>query len=124
MKIFHLCEEYSVIDVMRTGMKSVCMLLLSSFLIVVLLIPVHAEEDRITPYGDYCKECGSYGTCEKMMSPDDAAQALIRYYRDKGYSVGMIYHKGRFLRADIYKGNEQVDKVLFDRKTGRIRSIY
>lgn len=105
-------------------MKSVYLLLLLSFWIVVLLIPVHAEEDRITPYGDYCEECGSYGTCEKMMSPDDAAQALIRYYGDKGYSVGMIYHKGRFLRADIYKGNEQVDKVLFDRKTGRIRSIY
>lgn len=99
-------------------------LLLLFFLIVLPMISVHAEEDRITPYGDYCKECGFYGTCEKIMSPDDAAQALIRYYKEKGYSVGMIYHKGRFLRADIYKGNEQVDKVLFDRKTGRIRSIY
>ena len=50
--------------------------------------------------------------------------ALDRYYRDKGYRVGTIYHKGRFIEAEIFKNNREVDKVLFDRKTGRLRSIY
>jgi hypothetical protein len=96
---------------------SVCVIGLSS-------ISVLAEEDRITPYGDVCGDCGSYGTCKEMMTPDGAAHALTSHYREKGYSVGMIYHKGRFLETEIYRGHKQVDKVILDRKTGRIRSIY
>jgi hypothetical protein len=50
--------------------------------------------------------------------------ALNRYYSERGYRVGTIYHKGRFIEAEIFKHNRRVDVVLFDRKTGRLRSIY
>jgi hypothetical protein len=43
---------------------------------------------------------------------------------DRGYQVGHVRHKGRFIEAEIYDRNRLVDKVLFDRKTGRIRSVY
>ncbi|MEJ2684583.1 MAG: hypothetical protein P8Z71_09330 [Candidatus Sulfobium sp.] len=81
--------------------------------------------DRIiTPYGDYCKECTSYGVCRDVMPVKESINAMSKYYRQKGYTVGNVYHKGRFIEADIYKNGKQVDKVLFDRKTGRLRSIY
>ncbi len=83
-----------------------------------------AEENNVTPYGDYCRDCTIYGTCKEIISPRLAVIALSRYYREKGYRLGAIYHKGRFIEAEIFKNDRQVDKVLFDRKTGRLRSIY
>jgi hypothetical protein len=85
---------------------------------------VFAGGGGVTPYGDYCKDCTIYGTCKQIITPGDAVNALVRYYRLKGYRVGTIYHKGRFIEAEIFKNNTKVDKVLFDRKTGRLRSIY
>ncbi len=84
----------------------------------------HAEENNVTPYGDYCRDCTIYGTCKEIISPHAAVVALDRYYRERGYRVGTIYHKGRFIEAEIFKNNRRVDVVLFDRKTGRLRSIY
>ena len=95
-------------------------------IIVFLWMPlsVYAEENSVTPYGDYCKDCTIYGTCKEVISPKLAMVALDRYYREKGYRVGAFYHKGRFVEAVIFKDSRQVDVVLFDRKTGRLRSIY
>jgi hypothetical protein len=94
------------------------------FLLLMLQPSVFAGEDSVTPYGDYCKDCTIYGTCKEIITPRDAVIALERYYRLKGYRVGTIYHRGRFIEAEIFKNNRQVDKVLFDRKTGRLRSVY
>ncbi len=97
---------------------SVIMLLFS------MAVSVRAEENNVTPYGDYCRDCTIYGTCKEIISPRVAVIALSRYYGEKGYRLGAIYHKGRFIEAEIFKNGRQVDKVLFDRKTGRVRSIY
>ncbi|MDA8433306.1 MAG: hypothetical protein M0Z60_10150 [Nitrospiraceae bacterium] len=94
------------------------------FLLLTLAPRVFAGDESVTPYGDYCKDCTIYGTCKEIITPREAVIALERYYRLKGYRVGTIYHKGRFIEADIFKDNRRVDKVLFDRKTGRVRSIY
>jgi len=83
----------------------------------------HAGQDAVTPYGDYCKECATYGTCKEPIPREAAISAIENYYRDGGYTVGRVRHKGRFIEAEIFKDNRLVDKVLFDRKTGRIRSI-
>lgn len=93
-------------------------------LVLVTSILVYAEENNVTPYGDYCRDCTIYGTCKEVISPKVAMMALDRYYREKGYRVGAFYHKGRFVEAVIFKNSRQVDVVLFDRKTGRLRSIY
>ena len=42
---------------------------------------------------------------------------------ERGYSLGNVSHKGRFIEAEVLDNNKQVDKVIFDRKTGRIRSM-
>jgi len=91
-----------------------------------LLIGVTAHaggEDRVTPYGDYCRQRAVYGTCKSILSVNEALAAIAQYYSDKGCKVGRVRHRGRFIEADIYQGNRLVDRVLFDRKTSRIRSI-
>ena len=96
------------------------------FLIALLLligVAAHAQNNRVTPYGDYCKECTTYGICKTILPLKEAVAAIEQYYRDKGCTVGRVRHKGRFIEAEIYQDNRLVDKVLFDRKTSRIRSI-
>ncbi len=46
------------------------------------------------------------------------------YYGKKGLDVEIEKTQGRFIRARIVEGKEVVDEIIFDRRTGRIRSIY
>jgi hypothetical protein len=98
-----------------------------SSLIAVLLLPFAsaAAGDRpVTPYGGYCRECTNYGTCRAQVSPQEAVHSLKKYYEERGYRIGTINHRGRFVEAEVMLDRKQVDKVIFDRKTGRVRSIY
>ena len=92
-------------------------------LLLLIWVPASAGNSRVTPYGDYCRDCATYGTCKSILPLEEAVAAIRLYYRDKGCTVGRIWHKGRFIEAEIYHGNRLIDKVLFDRKTSRIRSI-
>ena len=83
-----------------------------------------AGEGPVTPYGDYCRDCTIYGVCKEPIPPGEAIHSLRKYYEARGYRVGIVSHKGRFIEAEIFRDNRQVDKVLFDRKTGRVRSMY
>ncbi len=81
-------------------------------------------EGPVTPYGGYCKDCAVYGYCRESIPPGEAIQSLRKYYEERGYRLGYVAHKGRFIVAEVFQNNRQVDKVLFDRKTGRLRSMY
>ncbi|UCD35857.1 MAG: hypothetical protein JSU90_03225 [Nitrospiraceae bacterium] len=82
-------------------------------------------KDRpVTPYGDYCPQCTKYGTCKTIMSHEDAKKAMLNYYDQKGLSVEMEKKEGRFIRAKVKEKNKVIDVIIFDRRTGRIRSIY
>lgn len=98
-------------------------LILIVLTILVTALMVFAEEER-TPYGDYRECCGAYGVCKEEMSPKDAEKAITRYFSSKGMRIGKIQHRGRFVEAEIYRNGKMMDKVIFDRKTGRIRSAY
>jgi hypothetical protein len=78
----------------------------------------------ITPYGDFCTQCTTYGAGQKMIAPEEAVRALQKYYGKKGCQIGAVSYKGRFVEVEIYRNGKNIDKVLFDRKTGRVRSIY
>lgn len=82
-----------------------------------------AGEGPVTPYGGYCKDCAVYGACKEAIPPAEAIQSLRKYYKERGYRLGNVAHKGRFIEAEVLDNSRQVDKVLFDRKTGRLRSI-
>ena len=81
------------------------------------------KERGVTPYGDFCPRCNLYGVGKKPVSHQVAEDALIDYFMHKGLTVHNIHGMGRFLKVDIYRDGRLVDRILFDRKTGRIRSI-
>ncbi len=78
----------------------------------------------VTPYGDFCPRCSHYGICRHIMSHGDAKKAMLDYYHKKGLLVEIENKRGRFIRAKIKNNDEVVDVIIFDRRTGRIRSIY
>jgi hypothetical protein len=92
--------------------------------VIVLFASYGWAEENITPYGDFCTQCTTYGAGQKMIATDEAVKALEKYYGKKGCQIGAVSYKGRFVEVEIYKNGKNIDKVLFDRKTGRIRSIY
>ena len=77
-----------------------------------------------TPYGDYPEWNSAYGMCRANLDPKEAEIAIERYFGSKGLTAANMRHRDRFIEADIYKERRLYDKILFDRKTGRIRSIY
>jgi len=96
---------------------------------VLLIIPLtetfsEIHQKPVTPYGDFCPRCSEYGNCKSTMSHDDAKKALIEYYHQKGLGVELEKKRGRFIRAKIRDKHKVVDVIIFDRNTGRIRSIY
>lgn len=96
-------------------------------IILVLLLTADASQalpEHVTPYGDYCREYNRYGSCREDIPPQEAMKAINRYYREKGYWIRTFRPRGRFIEVDVYQNGRLVDKVIFDRKTGRLRSVY
>ncbi|UCF87681.1 MAG: hypothetical protein JSV71_02960 [Nitrospiraceae bacterium] len=106
--------------------KHLTLLILVLALLAFPFTDVSAESKGkpVTPYGDFCKRCGNYGTCKKPMKPHDSEKAMKEYYSKKGFNVEMERSKGRFLKAKVKDKGKTVDVIIFDRRTGRIRSIY
>jgi hypothetical protein len=82
------------------------------------------SEKPVTPYGDYCPRFSNYGISKSIHTFKQAEEALHDYYRAKGLDVEIIKPFGRFIRAHIKSEEGIVDTIIFDRRTGRIRSIY
>ena len=82
------------------------------------------QERSVTPYGDFCPKCTKYGTCNTTMTSYDAESALKDYYNKKGLGVKIEKSGERFIKAGIFDKEGIVDIIIFDRSTGRIRSIY
>lgn len=106
------------------NMNKLFLLFLLFLLFTTLTFSVYAGD--ITPYGASCPKCGAYGHCKKPISYQEAIRAVESFYAERGLSVTatVVRHNRRFSRIDIYKEGELVDRILLDRKTGRIRSIY
>ncbi len=79
---------------------------------------------EITPYGDYCRRMSHYGMHKSIIDLKHAEEALRHYYGKKGLSIEIVDNKGRFLKVKIKDNNTVVDIIVFDRNSGRIRSVY
>jgi hypothetical protein len=82
------------------------------------------KEQTVTPYGDFCSLCGTYGICTIQTSPEKAERAIRDYYNKKGLGVEIEEINGRFIKAKVKDKGKVVDTILFDSSTGRFRSIY
>jgi hypothetical protein len=83
-----------------------------------------SREKPVTPYGDFCARCSNYGICKYQISDEEAEKAITEYYQKKGLKIKIEKKHGRFIRAKIKDSRNEIDIIIFDRRTGRIRSIY
>jgi hypothetical protein len=79
---------------------------------------------RVTPYGDFCRRHSRYGMHHEQLSLERAQDSLDHYFGAKGLTVTIVGSHGRFIKALIKDRDAVVDTIIFDRMTGRIRSIY
>lgn len=108
-------------------MKYLAVLIVLLFLLGGTFSEVHAwrrGKAVVTPYGDFCPQCTKYGNCKTIMSHDDSKKAMVNYYQKKGLGVELERKRGRFIRAKIKDKDKVIDVIIFDRRTGRVRSIY
>jgi len=95
-------------------------------LFMLTLSPAVAQQGKkpVTPYGDFCSLCSTYGICKIQTSPEKAEKAIRDYYNKKGLDVEIEEINGRFIKAKVTDKGKVVDTILFDSSTGRFRSIY
>ncbi len=78
------------------------------------------------PYGDYCDgpRWGRYGAKDPVRTAEEARKRLERFFADGDVTIGKITNHDTYYQAEIHDGDgELVDRVIIDKRTGRIRSI-
>ena len=105
----------------RNFMSKVIFLVLT---IVFLAQAVYAGEGGVTPFGASCAPCDTYGYCRSQLTYTEAVQNIEAYYAQKGFKASIVRQFGRFIEANIYRDGRVVERIIVDRRTGRIRSIH
>jgi hypothetical protein len=79
------------------------------------------------PYGGYYHNPreGKYGQRRTIRTEAEARKMLLNYFSPQKATIGAIREKGWFFEAEIKdRHNIPIDRVIIDKRTGRIRSIY
>ena len=67
----------------------------------------------------------SYGEKEAVSTAEEALKTLKKHFAKKDIVIGEIIEKELYFEAEIRdRNNTVIDKVIVDKRTGRIRSIY
>ncbi len=89
-----------------------------------LLIASSAFSEQQKPLIKYGTSCyRAYGG----RNEGNISKAIIsvkKYFAHRGFGVKILGHSRRYIRADIYKDDEQVDSIVVDITTGKMRSVY
>ncbi len=76
-----------------------------------------------SPYGG--PQRGGYGERRAVQSKGDAQRMLNDYYMRRNMRIGPIRENRFYFEADILdRNNRFMDRVIIDKRSGRIRSIY
>ncbi len=66
-----------------------------------------------------------YGASQPVVNATEARELLSNYFIGHGYTVSEITEKKWGFRADILdKDGKAIDRVMIDKRSGRIRSLY
>ena len=81
------------------------------------------------PYGRFCpgRGWGPYGARKVVKTAEEAKQAIERYFAGSGRTIQVTNMEERrwFFVADITDPDGKlVDRLIVDKRTGRIRSVY
>lgn len=85
------------------------------------------EGEHHHPYGGYCQGpgWGWYGERAPVRTEREARRRLEAYFAGKNLAIGKITTEGQYFLADIRnEKDEVVDRVMIDKRSGRIRSVY
>jgi hypothetical protein len=103
------------------GMKTAITIMM--ILVLVSAAPAWAAHNKPSiKYGESCARPYQYK--HGRMSVLKSLKQMEAYFSERGLSVKVLGHDRRFLRAGIYNGTEQVDRVIMDMRTGKMRSMY
>lgn len=86
---------------------------------------VYAADSRAerSPYGG--SRTSTYGEKRAVTSAREAEQIIREYFSKRKVKIGEVREREVYYEAEIRDGsNELIDKVIVDKRTGRIRSIY
>ena len=92
--------------------------------------PVWCTSDNVTCSPEMRGRCGKrrgdwYGARQPVADAAEARGLLLSYFSGKEYAVSGVVEKKWGFRADILdKEGRVVDRVMIDRRSGRIRSLY
>lgn len=91
--------------------------------------PMGPMRHRGGPYGGYCPgmQWGPYGVRKPVGTTEQAKQVIESYLsgNDQGLQVGNVAEGNSYFEAEILdRGKNVVDRVIVDKRSGRIRSIY
>ncbi len=78
------------------------------------------------PFGDYCPgpRRGWYGARKAVKSAQEARKILEEYFAADDLRVGKIKERETFFEAEIFdKENVLIDRIIVEKRNGRIRSI-
>lgn len=109
---------------MKKVIALIMILTLSFFLAGAYAASGAHKKKHITPYGDFCSRTSYYGMHHGILDNKQAEKALKHYFGNKGLNVEIVNLKGRFIKALVKDNDTVIDIVIFDRRSGRIRSVY
>ena len=76
-----------------------------------------------SPYGG--ARDGLYGEKKEVTTAEEAKRVLKDYFIKKDVKIGEVTEKELYFEAEIRDNKDNlIDKVIIDKRTGRIRSIY
>jgi hypothetical protein len=87
--------------------------------------PVYAADEKgeRSPYGG--AKGGEYGEKKPVLTRDEAHKILKEYFSKREVRIGEVKEKELYFEAEILgKNNRLIDKVIVDKRTGRIRSVF
>ncbi len=89
----------------------------------------HFESYEGMPYGQYCPGMGRgpYGARKMVKTADEAKRIIEAYFSNSGQAVqvGNIGERKWFYFAEVTNSEGKIiDKLIVDKRSGRIRSIY
>jgi hypothetical protein len=106
----------------KAGMKAAATVMI--FLLLASAAPARADhKEPSIKYGESCA-AKAYQYKHGRMSVLKSMKELEAYFAQRGLSVKVLAHDRRFLRVGIYNGPDQVDRVIMDMRTGKMRSMY
>lgn len=76
------------------------------------------------PYGSTPPGDSRYGAKDPVKTPEEARKRLEAYFEGEDLVVGKVLDRPLYFEASIkHKDGRLVDRVIIDKRTGRIRSI-